>query len=82
MAVIPVLGIVLGGGILILFLAGFGLLPTFLAEIYSSLIRLLNDFIFWIAGFDSLVIKHIYFSLALLLISYALIVSSGMLLKN
>jgi len=82
MAVIPVLGIVLGGGILILFLAGFGLLPTFLAEIYSSLIRLLNDFIFWIAGFDSLVIKHIYFSLGLLLISYALITSSGMLLKK
>ena len=82
MVVIPVLGIVLGAGILILLLSGCGILPEFLAKIYGFLISLLNNFIFWIAGFDSLVIKHIYFSLALLLISYALIASSGMLLKK
>lgn len=82
MVVIPVLGIVLGAGILILLLSGCGLLPEFLAKIYGQLIGWLNDFIFYMAGFDSLVIKHIYFSLALLLICYALIVSSGMLLKE
>ncbi len=82
MVVIPILGIVLGAGILILLLSGCGILPEFLAKIYGLLISSLNDFIFWIAGFDSLVIKHVYFSLALLLISYALITSSGMLLKK
>ncbi len=82
MVVIPVLGIVLGAGILILLLAGSGILPGFVAKLYDLLIALLNDFIFWMAGFENLVIKHIYFSLALLLIYYALIASSGMLLKK
>ncbi|HEA30948.1 MAG TPA: ComEC family competence protein [Leeuwenhoekiella sp.] len=82
MVVIPVLGIVLGAGILILFLSGFGILPGFLVKIYGFLIRLLNDFIFWIAGFDNLVIRHIYFSVALVLFSYLLIATTGMLLKK
>ncbi|WP_051907776.1 ComEC/Rec2 family competence protein [Flavimarina sp. Hel_I_48] len=80
--VIPFLGIVLGVGIFNLILAAFGVLPAIFAEAYEHLVRVLNDFIFLMAGFDTWIYKHIYFSTGLLVLTYLVIVSSGRFIRN
>ncbi len=73
--VLPFLGILLGGGILIITLAVLNILPNWLATSYNYLIKLLNDFINWIAHQESFLIQDIHFSLEKVLTSYLLIIA-------
>jgi len=62
LVVLPVLGLILGLGILIIILALLKLLPDILAEIYGNLIGLMNQFISWIAGKEAFVFSEIHFN--------------------
>ncbi len=73
--ILPFLGIILGLGLLISFLAIADLLPGFLTEIYGWMISTLNNFVSWIASKEEFLFEDIYFSLLLCLSFYLLILS-------
>ncbi len=62
LVVLPVLGIILGLGILVILLSLLDLLPNFIAESYGKLISLMNQFISWVAGKEEFVFTDIHFN--------------------
>ena len=80
--ILPFIGFLLIFGIVVLILAALNLLPQQIATVYDYALSLLNDFIRYLAGFDSFLITNIYFSAALIFICYALIFSFGKLLSK
>ena len=72
LVIIPFIGIILMGGILVIVLSLLHLLPPFLASIYNWVLALMNDFIGWIAIQESFLIQDIPFSNALLIVSYVI----------
>lgn len=73
LVVLPVLGLILGLGILVILLALLNLLPDILAEIYGNLIGLMNKFIAWVAGKEDFVFTNIHFNIWQNLSAYLLI---------
>ena len=73
LVVLPVLGLILGLGILVILLALLNLLPAILAEIYGNLIGLMNKFIAWVAGKEDFVFSDIHFDIWQNLSAYLLI---------
>ena len=73
LVIIPCLGIILGGGIGVIILALLNKLPVFLAEIYNSLLSLMNRFIEWVAQQENFIFQDISFSLYNLLAAYLFI---------
>ncbi|MFI8379212.1 ComEC/Rec2 family competence protein [Leeuwenhoekiella sp. NPDC079379] len=82
MIILPVLGVLLIFGIIILLLAGLNMLPGSLASAYDFLLTVLNSVIRYLAQFDSFLITNIYFSILLIFIGYTLIFSFGRLVDN
>ena len=74
LVIIPVLGFILGLGILIIFLSLLSFLPAVLATFYQGVIGAMNIIISWIAEQESFLFQEIYFSLVLVLTSYIFIV--------
>ncbi len=75
LVIIPVLGIILGLGLLIIVMASINLLPNFLAEFYGNIISKMNRFIAWVSSQDYFLIKDISFNLLYVITSYILIIS-------
>ncbi|WP_100614195.1 ComEC/Rec2 family competence protein [Confluentibacter citreus] len=75
LVIIPVLGIILGFGILIILLALLNILPVFIAKIYGYTISLMNRFVGWISEQESFLFKDIAFSLLYVFASYFLIIA-------
>ena len=73
LVVLPVLGLILGLGILVILLALLQLLPDILAETYGNLIGLMNQFIGWVAGKEDFVFTDIHFNIWQNLSAYLLI---------
>jgi competence protein ComEC len=68
--IIPFIGMILIGGIVIIALSLLNVLPEFLARTYEFVIALMNDFVGWISLQESFLIKEISFSALLLIVSY------------
>lgn len=75
LVVLPVLGIILGAGILVIVLSLINLLPHFLAEAYGSLITILNNFISWIATKEDFVFTELHFTIWQSLSAYVVILA-------
>ncbi|WP_194768149.1 ComEC/Rec2 family competence protein [Tamlana sp. I1] len=75
LVIIPLLGVVLGLGIIIIILGIINILPQFLADLYGSIISVMNAFIGWISHQETFLFKDISFSILNLLMSYLLIIS-------
>ena len=73
MVIIPVLGIILALGILIVLLSSTGLLPVILAKFYGGVIGLMNDFVTFISEQESFLIQQISFSFLSVIASYIFI---------
>ena len=73
LVVIPILGLLLMGGIIVIFLSLIGFLPPFLSSIYNGFIGLLNSFIGWIGLQEEFLFQNISFSFLMLLVSYGFI---------
>ncbi len=80
--IIPFLGIILGGGILVALLAVLGILPETLVTTYGYAIDLMNGFIFWVASKEAFITNHITISFAFLIGLYLCIVFSISLFKK
>jgi competence protein ComEC len=75
LGVLPVLGVLLGIGVLIVFLAGLNALPEWLVIAYNFLLSKLNQFITWVANQDRFLFEDIHFSEGKLVVSYIVIVT-------
>lgn len=73
--ILPPLAIILGLGILILFLALINMLPSFLVVLYNTIIHWMNSVIAWIAGQESFLFKSISFDAVQLVLTYGIIIS-------
>lgn len=73
--ILPFLGILICGGVLIILLAAFDILPERMAIWYNYLIELLNNFIGWIASQKQFLITDINFSGYQLIGTYLVIVT-------
>ncbi|MBV1922999.1 MAG: competence protein ComEC family protein [Flavobacteriaceae bacterium] len=80
--ILPFLGIILGGGILIIVLALCNILPDKLAVFYNYLIELLNAYISWTANQDQFLIQDIFFTEGKLITFYLLIICTIMYWKR
>jgi len=80
--IIPALGIILSGGILIISLALFNILPDFLKKTYQFMLDFLMQIIDWVASKEAFLIEEIYFPIAFCLVSYAIIISAYSYLKS
>jgi competence protein ComEC len=72
--IIPFLGAILIGGILIIFLSLLGFLPQFLATLYGFVISLMNNFVGWISKQEQFLWKEISMSFFLMVSFYILII--------
>ncbi|WP_425234597.1 ComEC/Rec2 family competence protein [Ulvibacterium sp.] len=80
--IVPFLGLILGGGILIVFLALLNILPDFLVEIYNGLIRWMNSVIELIARQEVFIFSDIPFGGIQLFLSYVIIISLVLILSQ
>ncbi|MDN3641487.1 ComEC/Rec2 family competence protein [Lutimonas halocynthiae] len=71
--VIPILGLVLGGGYMMIFLDQINYLPKMYVGIYSYLIESMNRVIDLIGNIEILIYSGIYFNLFLVILCYILI---------
>jgi competence protein ComEC len=72
--IIPCLGTILIGGIVMIFMALLGVLPQFLASIYGFVISLMNSFVSWISQQEYFLFKDISLSFLLMMASYVFII--------
>lgn len=75
--IVPFLGAILVGGILLIILSLIDILPKFLVIIYETIIRAMNGFVRWIAAQEQFIITDISFSALLMISSYFLILTVG-----
>lgn len=71
--IIPALGIILGMGLLVLFLAAINLLPSELTSLYNEIIGYMNKVVAWVAQQESFIFKNISFDAFQLILSYAIL---------
>jgi len=75
LVIIPALGIILGFGILVIFMALLNILPVFMAKTFGYIISLMNRFVGWISHQEQFLFKDIAFSLLYVFISYFFIIA-------
>ena len=80
LVIIPFLGAILIGGILVIFMSLLNVLPTFLALMYGYVISLMNDFVSWVGAQEQFLFKEISISFAMMLCCYLLIFSGTLFL--
>ncbi len=82
LVILPFLGLLLTGGLVILLLTVLGGLPNPLALGYNWLIRQLNDFVSWVANQKIFLFEDISFSAERLFVCYLFIVTVILLWKK
>jgi competence protein ComEC len=70
LVVIPFLGAILIGGIVIILLSLINLLPQFLATIYGFVIAKMNNFVSWISDQEQFLFKDLSVSFLMMIASY------------
>ncbi len=73
--IIPALGFILIGGIIVIILALVNGLPWFIANFYGFVISILNTIVTWVASFDKFVFQNISVSFVLMIAFYCCIVA-------
>lgn len=80
--IIPLLGIILTTGILVIVLAMLNVLPQLLADTYGDVISLMNTFFEWIANQEEFILKNISFNMLYVPVSYFMIIALVRLFIN
>ncbi|WP_026754991.1 ComEC/Rec2 family competence protein [Sediminibacter sp. Hel_I_10] len=75
MAIVPFLGGILALGILVIVLAVLNVLPNVIADLYSTIISLMNTIVTWVAEQESFLFKNISFETPQLLTCYVLLIA-------
>ncbi|WP_027393910.1 ComEC/Rec2 family competence protein [Aquimarina latercula] len=80
--IIPFLGIILGLGIIVIFLAEMHLLTDWIALTFGNFINLMNFIVHKVSEQEKFIITNIYFSSKMLITAYGCIISLIFLLKK
>jgi competence protein ComEC len=80
LVIIPLLGLILGYGIVVIIFAVIGTLPNIVAIIYGYIISAMNGFVAWISQQETFLFKDIPFSFLYVLAFYVFIIASFRLL--
>ncbi|RED50191.1 competence protein ComEC [Seonamhaeicola aphaedonensis] len=75
LVIVPLLGIILGFGILVLLLAVLNILPQFVASGFGYVISCMNNVVAWISNQETFLFRDIPFGILYLIASYILITS-------
>jgi len=70
LTIIPLLGLVLGGGYVMIFLDQIDCLPEFYVVLYGRLIGLMNDITRFLGEIEMIIYRDIYFNLILVFLVY------------
>jgi len=73
LVIIPLLGIILGLGILIIVLALMNMLPEIIVRFYGGIISNLNNFVGWVANQESFLFKSLSLSATIMILIYLLV---------
>jgi len=76
LVIIPFLGAILGLGIFVILLSILNVLPNVLANVFGTIIDLMNDFVGFISRQEEFLFKHISFGILLVISSYILIIAA------
>lgn len=74
LAIVPILGFILGTGILVIFLALLDMLPSFLASGFQYTIDKLNNFVGWVSAQEAFLFQDITFGFYTMLSCYLLLI--------
>lgn len=74
LVIVPFLGIILIGGIAVLLMSVFSILPEFLVIVYGKIISWMNEFVRFVSLQEDFLFTDISFSFNMILVSYLLIV--------
>lgn len=80
--ILPVLGIYMSLGIIIVILSSVNFLPFWLANGYNMLVSGLNGFVGWIAQQDQFILKDVHFPLHRAILAFVFIFLLGMFFMN
>jgi len=80
--VLPLLGIIMIIGLIAVVVACFGKVPSIIIKPLELLIQIQNNLIDWIASFEGFVFKNISFSIAMLWLSYLVIITTFLCFKK
>lgn len=75
LVVLPLLAIILAGGILLIFLSLLGMVPAIFSSFYNEILSRLNAFINWVANREDFIFSEIHFSIWQVLLAYLCILS-------
>lgn len=82
LVIIPFLGVVLGLGVVVIFLALMNILPFWLADIYGGIINGMTQFVRWVSLQERFVFKDISFELPQVVTAYFFIIALLLVLKK
>ena len=82
LVIVPTLGVILGGGILVIVLAVLNSLPDWMVAIYDTLIRWMNNTIAWVAEQEAFVLENISFDALQMILAYSIILSTILFLTK
>ncbi len=74
LVIIPALGLILMGGIIVIALSLLNILPELLAKAYNFIIYLMNSIVDWVAHQEEFLFKNISFSLLMVIAFYGIII--------
>lgn len=77
--IIPFLGLILGGGLLVCILSSIHFLPEFVVKIYGGIIDVMNYYIAWVATQEGFVARHISISATVMVFLYLFIIATLLL---
>lgn len=82
LVIIPFLGILLGFGLLVIFLSAVNQLPEFIASAFGTTIDWMNYFVAWVANHENFILKGIPFGILELVAGYVAIVLMILFVKK
>lgn len=72
--VVPLLGIVLGGGFVLAGMSAAAVLPPWFATLYRELVRFMNSLVAWVGQQENFVFRDVPYDLGMLILSYLILV--------
>ena len=80
--IVPFVGLLLMGGILVIVLSLFEILPPIIMLLYSKVISLMNGFVSWVSLQESFILTEISFSATKMIISYLILLMLVLFLEK
>lgn len=75
LVIIPILGLILGLGIMVIFLASLNILPFWLAFFYGGTIRAMNRFVAWVSRQEQFIFSDISVSAYITFAAYLMLIT-------